>query len=632
MKIPSLFLLLILSLPCFAGKWYVSASGSNGFIGNTPASPFLTIPYATNIAVSDTVFIIGTVYTSEIAYLKPQTSVLGYGTTAKIISSISSGGTVFAYYSATIVNGSTSVIADLTFDGQNIAYGAIMSTRVGGMTIKNNVMYNFTSVGIHLYNPTTTAPACTGTTLYNNTVTNCARYLNTGSYGNIWCMGQKNLTVRKNTVTASFITGDSAGFVFKASHLENAKIDSNIFTVVNHDDGVKWAFAIEINHSFGGNEIAYNTLQGIVDVAGNNPGKGMYEYCISIHDNLIGHPSLTPYWQLGIILESYPYTRDILIYNNTTRNVATALSVYHLNNNLFENVKYHHNLIYNVGRSTGGGSGYAINFSGNYTASTVRNFELDNNTIIGSTNGTAVTAIAFSGGSKARNIKVRNNIITSFPNAAILTPGTPVTGSVDTLTLQNNLIYDCGNSNNPRWYGITPTNLINTGVLKQSPLFIGSTDFKLQTGSPAIDAGLNIGYEYLYSGPDIGAFEYKIENPVILPTALLFDPVNRTSVSIFLTASVANDGGGTVSDKGICYGTNPNPTTSGNKISAGSGLRAFDILVPGLKNSTTYYIRSYAINEAGTAYSPQVIVTTKPSSKMGNKGKSMRFKGKIFKY
>ena len=631
MKTLFIYILLLFSLQGFAGKLYVSSTGNNGAIGSLPAFPLATISHAANIATNDTIYIMGTNTTTAVAYLNINTSVMNYGANAKIISTIT-GATVFSYYSATIVNGSTSQISGIEFDGQNIAYGAIMSSRVGGMTIRDNYIHDFRSVGIHLYNPATTAPACVGTTIYNNIVTNCARYLAAGSYGNIWTMGQKNLIVRKNIVTASFITGDSAGFAYKASHLENAKIDSNEFYIINHNDGVKWAFAIEINNSFGGNEIAYNTLQGILDVAGNNPGKGIYEFCLSIHDNLIGHPELTPYWQLGIILESYPYTRDILIYNNHTRNVATALSVYHLNNNLFENVKYHHNLIDNVGRTTGGGSGYAINISGNYAGSVVRNIEIDNNTIVGSGNGTAVTAIAFSGGSKTRNIKVRNNIISTFPNAAILTPGTPVTGSIDTLTLQNNLIYNCGNSNNPRWYGITPINLTNTGTIKENPLFIGSLDFKLQTGSPAIDAGLNIGYGYLYAGPDMGAFEYEIENPVVTPTVLLFDPVNKTSVSIYLSATVANDGGGIISDKGICYGTSPNPTTAGNKICAGTGLRAFDVMVPGLKNSTTYYIRSYAINQAGTAYSPQLIVKTKPSSKMGSKGKSMRYKGKVFKY
>jgi len=634
MKRILLFLSVLISLQGFAGKWYVSSTGNNGALGNLPAFPLGTIPYATNIAQNDTVYIMGSVYSTSIAYLKLHTSVMAYDTSAKIICNVNTGGTALAYYSATIVNGSTSQISGIEFDGMNTAYGAIISTRVGGMTIKDNYIHDFKSVGIHLYNPATTSPTCVGTTIYNNVVINCARYLYPGSYGNIWAMGQKNLVVRKNTVTATFITGDSAGFAFKASHLENSKIDSNDFRVIDHNDGLRWAFAIEINWNFGGNEIAHNTLQGIVDIAGNNPGKGAYDYCVAIHDNLIGHPVLTAYWQLGILIEagSPGATRDILIYNNTTRNIATALSVYHSGTALIENVKYHHNLIDNVGRTTGGGSGYAINISGNYAGSIVRNFELDNNTIVGSGNGTAVTAIAFSGGSKTRNIKVRNNIISTFPNAAILTPGTPISGSIDTLTLQNNLIYNCGNSNNPRWYGITPTNLTNTGTIKENPLFIGSTDFELQTGSPAIDAGLNIGYEYLYAGPDMGAYEYEIENPVVTPTVLLFDPVNKTSVSISLNGTVANDGGGTVTDKGICYGTNPNPTTAGNKISAGSGLRAFDILVSGLTNGSTYYIRSYAINEAGTAYSPQLIVTTKPSSKMGTKGKSMHYKGNVFKY
>lgn len=501
-----IFLLLCSSMHLMASKFYVSSDGNNAFVGSY-AAPFLTVPYATNIAQNyDTVVIVGAVNSSEIAYLKLHTSVIGYDTNAKIVCS-NTGAAALAYYSATIVNGSTSVISGIKFDGQNIAYGAIMSSRVGGMTIKGNTIYDFKGMGIHLYNPATTAPTCIGTIIYGNTITNCARYLGPGSFGNLWTMGQKDLIVRKNIVTASYLPGDSAGFVYKASHLENAKIDSNEFYVVNHNDGARWAFAIEINHSFGGNEINNNTLQGIVDISGHNLGKYTYDYCISIHDNLIGHPALTAYWQLGIILESYSYTKDIEIYNNTTRNVATALSVYHLNSNTFQNINYRNNLIYNVGRTLSGGSGYAINLSGNYTAATVRDFNIDNNTIdAGQNNGTAVTALAFSGAAKVRNLKFRNNIIKSFPNAYILTPSTPLTGSIDTLVLQNNVVYNCGNANNPKWYGIIPTHLTNEGTVKDDPML--EPDYTLQELSPAINAGIDIGLPFSGTAPDIGAFEY----------------------------------------------------------------------------------------------------------------------------
>jgi len=623
----------------FAGKWYVSSTGNDGAIGNLPAFPLLIITHATNIAQNyDTVYIIGTVNTSAVAYLKTHTSVIAYDTNAKIVSSIT-GATVFAYYSATIVNNSTSQILGLEFYGQNIAYGAIMSTRIGGMTIKDNYIHDFKSVGIHLYNPAEVAPACTGTTIYNNTVTNCARYLAAGSYGNIWVMGQKNLIVRKNIVTASFIAGDSAGFAFKASHLENAKIDSNSFLVINHNDGARWAFAIEINHSFGGNEIANNILQGIVDISGHNLGKYTYDYCISIHDNLIGHPALTAFWQLGIILESYSYTKDIKIYNNITRNVATALSVYHLNTNTFQNISYHHNLIYNVGRTVAGGSGYAINISGNYTGSTVRDFTVDNNTIIGSGNGTAVTALAFSGASKVRNFKFRNNIISTFPNAYILTPSTPTTGSIDTLILQDNIVYNCGNSNNPKWYGITPTNLTNTGVIKSDPLFIlSSSDFSLQTLSPAINAGLDLGYTNDIRGtsidatPDIGAYEYITEETPVYATVILDPPYNTTSRGITIYGVAATDGGGTVSERGIVWSTTANPTVSGNKQIAGSGLGVFKNILSNFLPSTTYYLRAYAITEAGIAYSNEIVINTTYSSNTWDKGRIVRSNGKILKY
>ncbi len=65
-----------------------------------------------------------------------------------------------------------------------------------------------------------------------------------------------------------------------------------------------------------------------------------------------------------------------------------------------------------------------------------------------------------------------------------------------------------------------------------------------------------------------------------------------------------------ITRRGVCYSTNPNPTTSNNTTSDGTGSGAFSSTMSGLIPQTMYYVRAYAINRAGTAYGNQLNFTT----------------------
>lgn len=59
-------------------------------------------------------------------------------------------------------------------------------------------------------------------------------------------------------------------------------------------------------------------------------------------------------------------------------------------------------------------------------------------------------------------------------------------------------------------------------------------------------------------------------------------------------------------ERGVCYSTSQNPTTNNNKLQvAGSGEGSFRATASGLSPNTTYYVKAYATNVAGTAYGNQ---------------------------
>lgn len=97
---------------------------------------------------------------------------------------------------------------------------------------------------------------------------------------------------------------------------------------------------------------------------------------------------------------------------------------------------------------------------------------------------------------------------------------------------------------------------------------------------------------------------------VITPSASKTTVSSITVSSASLAASVASDGHGTVTDAGFVYSTSSNPTLSDNKKSCGAKTGDFAAQLTGLKEGTTYYVRSYATNEVGTGYGEQVTFTT----------------------
>ena len=82
--------------------------------------------------------------------------------------------------------------------------------------------------------------------------------------------------------------------------------------------------------------------------------------------------------------------------------------------------------------------------------------------------------------------------------------------------------------------------------------------------------------------------------------------------------NVTADGGATVTARGICWSTSQNPTISGSHTTDGTGTGSFTSAMTSLTANTTYYVRAYATNSAGTAYGEEVSFTTLPDGIPGD--------------
>lgn len=98
---------------------------------------------------------------------------------------------------------------------------------------------------------------------------------------------------------------------------------------------------------------------------------------------------------------------------------------------------------------------------------------------------------------------------------------------------------------------------------------------------------------------------------IFVPTVATANVSGRTDTSARCGGNVTSDGGAPVTECGICFSTNPNPTLSDNVVVATTaGTGTFTCPMTGLAPATTYYVRAYATNMIGTSYGEEKTFTT----------------------
>jgi hypothetical protein len=105
-------------------------------------------------------------------------------------------------------------------------------------------------------------------------------------------------------------------------------------------------------------------------------------------------------------------------------------------------------------------------------------------------------------------------------------------------------------------------------------------------------------------------------NTKLLPIAALASLTTAAITGITGTnaesgGTISSDGNLTVTQRGITWGTSPNPTIDVNEFTSnGTGTGSFTSNLTGLVPLTQYYVRAYAVNALGVAYGNEETFTT----------------------
>ncbi|MCK4346313.1 MAG: hypothetical protein KAX05_13600 [Bacteroidales bacterium] len=95
-----------------------------------------------------------------------------------------------------------------------------------------------------------------------------------------------------------------------------------------------------------------------------------------------------------------------------------------------------------------------------------------------------------------------------------------------------------------------------------------------------------------------------------LPTISTTVISNITWNSATSGGNATANGGAPITTRGVCWSNSQNPTIADAFTTDGSGTGSFTSSITGLTPNTTYYVRAYATNSAGTGYGNEITFKT----------------------
>jgi hypothetical protein len=127
------------------------------------------------------------------------------------------------------------------------------------------------------------------------------------------------------------------------------------------------------------------------------------------------------------------------------------------------------------------------------------------------------------------------------------------------------------------------TNTINALTVSRSTAAGGT--FNATTSS--LDSGNNNGWTF----------------PTTITTSAVTGILSNSATG---NATITDQGGSAITERGFCWNTTGTPTTASNKVIVAGTLGTYTGSLTSLLPTTTYYVRAYLVNGSGTSYSNEV--------------------------
>ena len=481
----------LLSSSLSASTYYIDTSGNDNTGTGSASNPWKSLYKACNSVKTpgDIIHVnAGTYIETRPSILAVNVSIEGEGVNSLIVSHYQSTNNYDGIIQLTSGSNVNQHISNIKLDGDNLTgYQAISIYDRDNVSIHDCIIVDFFLQGIDFGGGTQT-----GNRVFNNTITNCAGFTS-DEHACLSINDNAGMLVFNNYITQNSRPDGQNGVCIESFlGLKDCKIYNNtIIGPVRSSTKNNWSFAIEFWKTQGGIEIYNNNISGLIDF-GKDVYKGNYPYGLDFHHNTVGWDELQSEHTDGIQFEQT--IESVIIRNNLFKNLETPIYFcqYNYTDDYVKDIYIYNNLLVNVGMRNSN-YGAAILFeSGPVPPIYEDNINIWNNTIIADPAYPTDYGIWIPSCNKVTNLSIRNNIITGFTDAPIYTQLNASSGSVNLLSIENNLLYNNGNNNAPKYVNITPTNITYKNNIVDNPDFVSAIDFHLSAASPAIGSGIPI--------------------------------------------------------------------------------------------------------------------------------------------
>jgi hypothetical protein len=132
-----------------------------------------------------------------------------------------------------------------------------------------------------------------------------------------------------------------------------------------------------------------------------------------------------------------------------------------------------------------------------------------------------------------------------------------------------------------------------------------------------LSAGDYTGSVTIHAGAEVFTTPVRMSVPANdKPSVSIEQPRNITATGATFTGAILSVGKDRVTSHGFCWSVSPNPTINNNKSNIGDSdiPKSFESTATDLQEGTTYYVKAYAQNSVGIAYTNEQTFTTVSTS------------------
>ena len=503
---------------CDGPTFYISPAGSDSTGDGSQGAPWQSLAFATAMVTEPGATIratAGTFTEVEPSFLAVGVCIEGEGAATVITSSITDEFQAIIVADSVEGTDGHQHISHLVLDGNDLTtWGGISISGRSNFSVHDCTIRNFLDRGVifngqeDLANLEPPGIYARGNLFYGNLVENSSRYTSYGT-GCLNIGSQEGMLIFGNTITQLDRPQGENGWPIKLTGdgwLRGVKIYENVITKIpfggqyGGDGG--WDFAIELFHVFG-LEVYDNEIQGSVDLNWQWQDDD-YPFSAWIHNNVIGQPVLNNHPESGIVLEFD--STGVIIEDNIIQNVLIGVSFTPREGDVINAITLQRNVFSNLGMA-GAGQGLAGGLLGIFPEAgapySIDGFTIQHNTMTADPNNNPHWGIQLENGpSSIDDVVVQNNIAMNFASGWLVT-SFPITN----LVISHNDAFGNGGDNAPVFTAGAPPGAVIESNISADPLFGSAADHTLQAGSPAVDAGVDIGMSFLGAAPDLGALE-----------------------------------------------------------------------------------------------------------------------------